>query len=250
MKTHLGFIVLFVSGFSFTLLAGCGEEPTGADPTGASAAARGRQEDSAGLNRGGQLPFSAVQLFIEHNATAGDAGIQVFFDAEAWQQVKISDPDDREILDMTTRRGFRELGLTEVRFESDEPSPAEVLALFAAGDYEFSGRTLEGDRLTGVATLSHTLPAAPSFTPANGEIVDPGAAVIDWDPVPGADVYQVIVENDDLGVGMTVDLLGSTTSLQVPPTFLEPGREYKVEVLAIAGNGNRTITEGTFNTAR
>jgi hypothetical protein len=30
----------------------------------------------------------------------------------------------------------------------------------------------------------------------------------------------------------------------VPPQFLEPGKEYKFEVLAIEAGGNQTITEG------
>jgi len=37
-------------------------------------------------------------------------------------------------------------------------------------------------------------------------------------------------------------------SLKVPPEFLTAGAEYTFEVLAIAANGNRTITEGTFVT--
>jgi hypothetical protein len=34
----------------------------------------------------------------------------------------------------------------------------------------------------------------------------------------------------------------------VPPEFLKPGTAYKVEVLAIAENGNQTITESEFST--
>ena len=72
--------------------------------------------------------------------------------------------------------------------------------------------------------------------------------MITWDPIPGIARFQVIVENEDLGVSFTIDLAASVTELRVPPTFLQPGTEYKAEVLAIAGTGNRTIAEGTFKT--
>jgi hypothetical protein len=96
--------------------------------------------------------------------------------------------------------------------------------------------------------LSHEIPDAPSFSPSNGESVDRNNTVITWSPVAGVASYQVIVENEDLGVVMTVDLSAAATTLQVPPTFLEPDTEYKAEVLAIGPSGNRTITEGTFGT--
>jgi hypothetical protein len=55
------------------------------------------------------------------------------------------------------------------------------------------------------------------------------------------------VEND-LGVSRTFDLSPSMASLKVPPEFLQAGTAYKFEVLAIASNRNRTVTEGTFVT--
>ena len=39
------------------------------------------------------------------------------------------------------------------------------------------------------------------------------------------------------------------TSITVPAELLHPGTEYKFEVLAVAGNGNQTITETCFETA-
>ncbi len=37
-------------------------------------------------------------------------------------------------------------------------------------------------------------------------------------------------------------------SLHIPEEFLDPGTEYKVEVLAIRINGNKTISERVFVT--
>jgi hypothetical protein len=61
--------------------------------------------------------------------------------------------------------------------------------------------------------------------------------------------YQVIVEradNDRLGTAIRIfDVkLPNVTEVTVPPEFLESGKEYKFEVLAIEAGGNQSITEG------
>jgi hypothetical protein len=200
--------------------------------------------------KGAGIPFAALQLFLEFNSTDNDLGVQLLLDGEDWKRVRAFDPGKHEILDITTNGRLQRLGLTELFFESAEPSPAEVLALFPRGAYRFVGRTVENDRLVGTARLSHDLPPAPSFSPSKGELVDRNNVVIRWRPIPGLAAFQLIVENEDLGVTMTIDLKPSVTRLRVPPAFLEPGTEYQAEVLAIAPNGNRTIAEGTFVTRR
>ena len=192
--------------------------------------------------------FEKVQLFIEFNSTDDDAGIQVLLDGEAWRFLRVFSPDGRVILELEAKRGLAQLGLTELFFESAEPSLDEVLAKFPSGQYRFEGRTIGGRTLEGSAILSHDIPPAPSFSPSSGELVDRNNTVITWQPIAGIARFQVIVENEDLGVSMTVDLSASVTELQIPPTFLVPDTEYKIEVLAIAGTGNRTIAEGTFKT--
>lgn len=196
------------------------------------------------------IPFSAVRLVIEQNVTDGDAGIQVFFDGEAWEEVRIEAPSGKTLLHIRAKGAVKQLGLTEVFFESEEPSLAEILDQFPAGEYLFRGRTVEGDRLQGVATLSHDLPDAPAIlAPPSDVPVDPGATVISWGAVAGVAGYQVIVEQDDLGVSLAVDVPASTTSLSVPPQFLQADTTYALEVVAIAPNGNRSIRESTFTTA-
>jgi hypothetical protein len=196
------------------------------------------------------IPFSAVRLVIEFNSTDDDAGIVVFFDGEAWRDVRITGPDGGKILHVVARGAFRRLGLTEVALESEEPSLAEILAEFPEGTYTFRGTTVEGDKLIGTAVLSHDIPTAPTIlTPTAGGTVDPANTVITWSPIPGLAGFQVIVEQDVLGVSLTIDLPASATSLKVPPEFLQPGLEYALEILAIGTSGNRTITETTFVTA-
>jgi hypothetical protein len=195
----------------------------------------------------GTIPFSAAQIYLEYNATADDAGVQVFLDAEDWKEVSIHQ-GNLELLEIETGGGMRELGLTELRFEGAEPAPAEVLDAFPAGEYRFRGITVERERLTASATLSHAIPPAPVFSPSQGETVDPDNVVVTWNPIGGMDRFQVIVESDTNELVLEVSVSSSSTSLRVPPTFLVPNTLYKAEVLAIAPSGNRTISEGTFFT--
>ena len=47
---------------------------------------------------------------------------------------------------------------------------------------------------------------------------------------------------------MLVPLSAETTTLHVPLEFLDANTQYKVEVIAIAGNENKTIAERSFVT--
>ncbi|MGH7696643.1 MAG: hypothetical protein ACRENH_16770 [Gemmatimonadaceae bacterium] len=195
-----------------------------------------------------QIPFAKLKLFLEFNSTDDDLGVQLLLDADDWQWVKGQDPRGRQIVDIDARGRLRDLGITELFFESAEPSPAEVLALIPAGIYSFSGKTVDGENLAGTATLSHSLPAAPVFSPSHGELVDAGNVVVTWTAISGLASFQVIVVDEALGREIVADVAPSVTSFQVPATFLRPNALYKAEVLAVSTNGNKTITEGTFQT--
>jgi hypothetical protein len=204
----------------------------------------------AGGADNGAIPFDEARIFLEFNSTDNDLGVQVFLDGDAWNRLRILDPRGEGILDITAQGSLRELGLTELLFESDEPSPAEVLALFPEGKYGFEGGTVEGEALAGEARLSHRLPPPPNIVVPSfpGEVLDRASAVIEWEVIPGIAGFEVIVENEDVGAEMSVPLPAGATSLHVPREFLDPETEYKVEVLAIARNGNKTITERVFFT--
>ncbi|MCH7667554.1 MAG: fibronectin type III domain-containing protein [Acidobacteria bacterium] len=100
----------------------------------------------------------------------------------------------------------------------------------------------------------HSLPDAPVLVlPVEGGSVFFDDAVIQWmavaDPPGGRIIgYQVIVETDDDGMSFTVDLGRDARRVRVPPEFMDPGTEYKFEVLAIERNGNRTASEREFKT--
>ncbi|HXE75196.1 MAG TPA: hypothetical protein VNN18_06130 [Candidatus Xenobia bacterium] len=215
----------------------------------------------------GAAPFSATKIFIEVNATDGDAGIQIFLDAEGWTRLEVFDPSGQPVLDFMAKGSGEQQGITELHLESAEPSfedqtLAELFLLFPAGQYSFKGVTDEGKSLSGKATLSHILPAGPVIgSPAEGQVLNAGSpVVIDWEPVttafpgssPGVNVvaYQVIVEQvkpQSVRV-FSITLPSSTTQVQLPPELIQSNAEYKFEILAIDASGNQTITESFFKT--
>lgn len=212
-------------------------------------------------------PFSEAQIFIEINDTDGDAGIQIFVDGEGWETLQVFDPNDIQILDFTAEGSVAMQGITELHFESAEPSfeeqtLEELFALFPEGHYKFEGTTTEGQTLKGQATLTHNIPAGPEIvSPEEGEEVPfDMPVIIMWSPVtepfPGVDSsgvivgYQVVVEQEKPKTGLvqTFNLPADTTQVTVPPEFIQANAEYKIEVLAIEASGNQTITESDFTT--
>ena len=115
------------------------------------------------------LPFDEAHIFFELNDTDGDLGIHALIDGEAWKKLEIEDPKGREYLDIEVKNRLRRQGLTEIFFESAEPTfdelePAKFFARFPEGTYEIEGKTLEGDELESETELTHTMPAPPVAT--------------------------------------------------------------------------------------
>jgi hypothetical protein len=228
-----------------------------------------------------EIPFGEVRIIIETNATDCDVGLQIFFDGDAWRQVKVEDPSGKRILDVTAKGHLRPFGLTEQFNETDEPVMEELVEAFPdlecdepefsleelfflspPGIYEYEGRTIEGDKLEGEATLSHVIPAPAEIEgPPDDVAQDPNDTVIEWTKVEAPILphlgavtiarFQIIVERENPQplVVFTVDLPADTTQVKVPPEFLEPGASYKFEVLQIDVTGNQTIAESEFTTA-
>jgi hypothetical protein len=193
------------------------------------------------------IPFADAEVFFEFNTTDNDLGFQLFLDADGWKRVRLLDPGKREIALLQAEGKLAQLGITELRFESAEPSPEEVLAEFPPGVYRLRGQSVEGDYLVSNAILSHDFAPAPTMSPSNGQVVDPGNTVVEWN-APGAEFVELIIEQDELGHVLDITVSGSTKRMRVPPQFLKPGREYKIEILSISENGNRTIAESMFRT--
>lgn len=113
-----------------------------------------------------EIPFDEAFIFFELNDTDGDLGIHGKLDGDEWAWIQIAGPDERRLV--VVRNGGRLLrqGLTEIFFESAEPtfdelSPEVFFRRFPEGTYEIEGRTLEGDALDSDVEVTHTMPAPP-----------------------------------------------------------------------------------------
>jgi len=210
------------------------------------------------------IPFDDARLKIEYNATDGDAGMQFFVDAEEWKDVQITNPSGHKVAEFTASQVIRDFGLGELFSESAEPSFDELPfdqfeQLWPAGNYTFTGDTIDGQKLKSTFRLSHAVPDAPIITsPSEDQTVAPDNVVVTWltdaSPAPvDVAMYEVIVTDDAVGVPnpervFDVMLPANATSVSVPSEFLTPG-SYTLEVLAIDRGGNQTLTAVSFNVA-
>lgn len=214
------------------------------------------------------VPLKETKLNIEHNATDLDTGFQGFLDGEGWQKLTVTGPDG-EVLRFEGLGTLKPLGLTELFFETTEPLNADVpidqiLARLPEGEYRFEGPTVGGGATSGVAMLTHAIPAGPELlTPSGGAVVAADGVKVSWTPVTetitGAPVtivaYELVIEKDVVPhphmigkFGLDMFLPPSVTELELPKGFLEPGSDYAWEVLAIEESGNQTLSSGTFST--
>ena len=186
-----------------------------------------------------ELTLATLKFFIEFNETDEDIGVQAVLGGEPYKRLSAYGPNGRRILDLRPRRSLKMQGLSDFFFESAEPSLDEFslnefLDRFPAGEYEFETVTIDGIEQDGETMLTHVIPAGPVITsPEEGEVVDPDNTVITWEPVtmttefnpPQEPVtivgYQVIVTREDPLRVYSVDVSAETTSVTVPPEFLD-----------------------------
>ena len=200
-----------------------------------------------------EIPYSVAEVFFELNDTDGDLGIHALIDGEPWKRLQIYDINERRMLNINVKSRLRRQGLTEIFFESAEPTfdelpPATFFNRFPAGTYEIEGETLDGLELESETALSHAMPAPPNPM-VNGTSValqcddeEPGYdaptvagdVTIAWDPVTlthpslgypqnSTDIsiynYQVVVEAElELANG---EEFASVLSVVLPPDVTE-----------------------------
>ncbi len=233
-----------------------------------------------------EVPFDEAQLFFELNNTDGDLGIHALIDGEPWRKLKIENQRDRSMLTVWVQGQLRKQGLTEIFFESAEPtfdelSPKNFFRRFKAGTYEIEGKSLDGYDLESEVELTHTMPAPPEPT-VNGNpkaeqcddeepgfdatVVSPPVTIA-WEAVTmshpdaaggGAGVqppipvtihnYEVVVEafGDDFESKLFVIIPPGQTSMTIPEDFLDLAEEFKYEVLAREESYNQTAVESCF----
>ena len=199
--------------------------------------------------------LSISRVYFEYNSSADDLGLHVSLDGEDWKELKIVNPNGLTIFEVEGHGPYADLGMTELFFEGAEPNLndvplADLLGMFPEGTYRFSGRTVEGDPISGTGKLTHAIPAGPTLSPPS---LAGNSLVISWSavtgPPPGFSTpppsivgYQVIVGT------FQVTVPDGTLSVTVSPEFVAslPSGTNLYEVLAIEVGGNQTITEGSF----
>ena len=200
-----------------------------------------------------EIPFAKANIFFELNNTDGDLGIHALIDGEPWKKLEIEDPRERKMLDIRVSGRLQRQGLTEIFFESAEPtfdelSPQRFFRRFKEGIYEVEGKTLEGEELESEVLLTHVMPAPPESyvngLPMGAQCDDqePGfdapvttdPVTISWDPVEkshpdpnggGAAVQppvDVVIHNYEVVVEVEVDVNGEEFA-SVMHVVLPPG---------------------------
>lgn len=201
-----------------------------------------------------ELHFKELSFRFEVNHTDGDGEVVLTAKAsEGLRWFKVFAPDGEIIIFIHSndeRRGTGPIGLAQFNIESGEPSIDGVKAAYPEGAYQVLGRTISGHQLAGEVMLSHKLLPVANFTPQGEKDVDPNNAVVKWQPVAGAVSYEVEIENDDLEVNVTSRLPGSATRFNIPRGFLLPGTEYDVGVTTVSKDGNLSVAESSFVTAK
>ena len=216
-------------------------------------------------------PFEVAELFFELNDTDGDLGIHSSIDGGTWTSLEIEGPNDRQLLAIVSIGRLRTEGLTQLAFESAEPSfdeldPAAFFRRFPEGVYEIEGTAQEGGTFESRVRLSHIL-AAPAEATVSGlptaencdaavlpEVAAP--VVINWDEVTESHPeigktgpvnisrYQFFVEQG--ATKMSIDLPPTVTEFEIPTSVTAAGGVFKFEIIARTSTGNNTAVENCF----
>ena len=128
-----------------------------------------------GWGWGDSEPFEEAEIFFELNNTDGDLGIHGKIDGGPWTNIWIKDPNHRQMMKVSARGRLRRQAVTELFFESAEPtfdelSPADFFDRFPEGEYKIFGRSQEGGPLVSITEVTHVMPAPPAPT-VNGELM-------------------------------------------------------------------------------
>lgn len=226
--------------------------------------------------------FDEAEVFFELNNTDRDLGIHSAVDGGPWKELEMEGPNGRELLEINVKSRLRRQGLTQLFYESAEPTfeeldPDKFFRRFPPGEYEIEGETLDGEELESIAELTHTIPAQPEPL-VNGipydtdceddDIVEVSAPItLTWpavdschptlgEPCDPGDLevhnYEVVLEaeipvnGDELEVKNSTILPPSAGSYTVPDGFIALSDEWKFEILVREESFNQTAVESCF----
>jgi len=225
-----------------------------------------------------EVPFSVANVYFELNNTDGDLGIHALIDGEPWKRLKIEDTREHKMLNIRLTGRLKKQGLTELFFESAEPTfdelaPEVFFSRFPEGEYEVEGVTVGGVEMESTSVVTHLMPAPPSISVSGIPVPDDcdsdaGPVVtepytVSWDPISTSHPdlgrknesinvvkYELVIEREEAEpLKFSIDLPPDVTSVQLPAGLANPGEEFKVEVLVREESGNQTATESCFQIA-
>ena len=221
------------------------------------------------------------RVLVEINATDGDIGFHVLFDADDWKEARIIDPAHRQIFKAQANGRLQDQTLTENFFESAEPvceaalaedpdeavvTLPEFLGRFPAGIYGFRIKTAGDGELAGATTLTHRIPAAPADVAFDGSEISwsygddlgvcttlpPGFALAAESQLIG---YEVVMDPVDPALSrfkFAVQVPNGADSVTVPIEYLASlpaNTPLKIEVGAIERRPNGSFGNQTFSEA-
>jgi hypothetical protein len=228
-----------------------------------------------------ELEFEEAQLYFELNHTDGDLGFHGLIDGDGWKSLKIEAPDESLLMNIWIRNALRRQGMTEIFFESEEPSfdelsPAQFFKRFPAGIYEIEAVTLDDEEMEGEVRVSHVMPGPAGGVKVNGQNSAPNCdaedlpvvsepVTLDWNAVtkshptvgrPNVDVsvlsYEVVGEIEREGKNpetlvFSALLPRNVTKFEFPESFTSLAEdEMKFEIVTKLWNGNQTAVESCF----
>jgi hypothetical protein len=216
-------------------------------------------------------PFAVAELFVELNDTDSDLGLHAAIDGGTWTNLVIEGPRERLLLGIGAQGRLLSQGLTQLAFESAEPTfeeldPADFFRRFPEGVYEIEAVAQGGGTFESRVRLSHVL-AAPARATVSGqaaaescdatplpEVSSP--VLIDWDPVTSSHPeigktgpvtisrYQFFVEKG--ATKLSLDLPPTVTEFEIPAGITAAGGQFKFEIIARTSTGNNTAMESCF----
>jgi hypothetical protein len=192
------------------------------------------------------VPLKEGRMTIESMA-GGEVVVRIEAESEEeLQQVRIKRPGGESFLEL---QSGNERGLSGLMIELRETSLQSLLASYTEGDYGIRATNVSGVPVVGSAHLSFDLPAAPRlyYPPSGATGVDASSLNVTWLADRRTESYFVQLEQGETDL-LAVNLPASRNSLRVPPGILARGVETRLEIAAIAPNGNRTAVETVFTT--
>ena len=148
--------------------------------------------------------------------------------------LSISDPKN-DIIHQAEFTDSDDLGITDVLYETSEPSIEELEEDFPAGEYTFSAELIDDDKElegTGTVTLAYEVLAAPTITFPLEDASGINAAnplTITWTGIDAdADAEEIIleVEADETGETCAIELDVDATEFTIPANWMLSGTNY------------------------